>query len=143
MTKLTKAELAALNEATDVSGTSMTAGTPGVNTSESDEKALVERVYDWQQAEEAHAWDEAALQEDLDAGVSEFTLYGKTEDGTPIEVEFFSPLDEDVGDAGVAYGHKLIRVHPDGFYMLRKYRKRHPKDVEPSDTTEGETNGSN
>lgn len=141
MAKLTKAELTALNEASGVSGTSAIPGTSGVNTNEADKKALVEQVYNWQQAEEVHAWDEDALQEDLGAGVSGFTLYGTTEDGTPVEVEFFSPLDEEIGDAGVAYGYKLVRVHPDGFYNLRKYRKRHPKDAETT-TIAGNSDGS-
>lgn len=130
MAKLTKAELAALNTSDDASE---------AGTSEAGEKALVEQIYEWQQAGEIHAWDEEALQEDLEAGVSGFMLYGTAKDGTPVEVEFRSPLDEDLGDAGVAHGYKLVRVHPDGFYNLRKYRKRHPKDAE-TETVEEETN---
>ena len=79
-----------------------------------------------------------ALNEDLGMNITGFTLAGENEDGTPIEVEFFQPLDEDVDYEGVACGFRLIMVQK-ALYSLQKYRKIHKhEDSESVEEEEGD-----
>ena len=103
--------------------------------SEKDKKALITKVYNWQNTENIYAWDEESLQEELGLNINGFTLAGETESGVYTEIEFFQPLDENVVNEGVALGYRLIKVQ-DSFYTLQKYRKHHKKDAE--DITEEE-----
>ena len=97
-------------------------------------KALIARVYAWQQAGGIYAWDEESLNEDLDMSIQGFVLAGKTEKGTTVEIEFFQPLDEDIEYEGIAYGYRLIMLQG-GLYNLQKYRKSH-KIIEPEEESE-------
>ena len=114
MAKLTKAELNQLQKQ----------DTPSSEASDADKKSIVTRVYEWQQSEKIHAWDEESLQDDLGMSIQNFTLAGETDKGAPVEVEFRRPLDEDVEFQGVAHGYRLIMVKK-GFYHLQRYRKPH------------------
>ena len=117
MAKLTKAELNQTNQAPIVPS----------EASDKDKKALITKVYNWQQTENIYAWDEESLNEDLGMSIKGFIIAGKNEKGEPVEVQFFQPLDEEVVYEGVALGYRLIQVQ-DSFYTIQKYRKTHKKE---------------
>lgn len=129
MAKLTKAEFKERNTI-DNSADALSA-------SETDKKALLDKVYEWQHSEDNHAWDEESLIEDLGMNIQNFLLSGKNKDGALVEVEFLKPLDEDVKSEGVACGYRL-RMVGDGFYRILKYRHRTPPQQEEEAPTEAE-----
>ena len=100
MTKLTQTEFHNLtveetqsNEATDA-----------------EKKALIQKIYKWQQANNLFAWDVDGLHDD---GLTEIHIMNFTVSGPKgVEVEFNQPLDEDIGWEGVAYGYRLKMVDP-------------------------------
>ena len=117
--KMTKAEFNERNKAPVVPS----------EASDEDKKALIVKIYKWQQEKDIFAWDEESLNEDLDMSIQGFTVAGKNEKGLPVEVEFQQPLDEDVENEGVAFGYRLVQVSGGIFeeplYNLKKYRKHH------------------
>ena len=123
MPKLTKAEFDLQN--TDTSSNEI---------SQRDQKALITRVYNWQQREGVYAWDEEALQKDLGFSISGFILEGINSKGKLIEVQFFQPLDENVDYEGVACGFRLIMLQSK-YYNLEKYPNPIEKDLIETDET--------
>ena len=114
MAKLTKAEFDKLKQAPPEPG----------EVSDKEKKALITKVYDWQQANGVYAWDEESLTEELGIGIDNFTVGGHTESGDLIEVEFYAPLDEDTELQGVAVGYRLIKLQEENsLYTLQKYKK--------------------
>ena len=119
MAKLTKAEFDLQNNA-NISSNEIT---------KRDQKALITRVYNWQQREGVYAWDEKSLQKDLGFSISGFILSGTNSKGNLVEVEFFQPLDEDVDYEGVSCGFRLIMLQGE-YYNLEKYPKPSEKDLD-------------
>ena len=128
MPTLTKSEYNRMNKAQ----------LPPNEASDVDKKALITRVYSWQQAQGIYAWDEDALREEdalKDISINSFILAGLNETGDPIEVEFLQPLDEDVDYEGVACGYRLIMLQQ-RLYTLQRYRKSSAESDAEGDPTE-------
>ena len=125
MTKLTKSAFKTAQQAAEAPA----------EPDDSEKKALVSRVYKWQQSENTYAWDADSLSEDLELGVNGFTLGGVNAKNQLVEVEFRTPHEDPTEDQGVAYGYRLTRLQGN-YYNLQVYKK--PKDPEPESEPEPE-----
>lgn len=120
MAKLTKSEVQARQAPTpDVSE---------VLDTEKEKKALIGRVYNWQQSvRDMDAWDEEELTAALGLYIQNFTVSNGS-----LDVAFYRPVDADDAYSGEACGFRLTMVNGDevdagveqAFYHLEKKAPR-------------------